>query len=93
MNILSKSSFLVAIIVGLSVSSVVTLTISIWEWLENPSGIFHNENGTNWTFVYETASSWFVPTFIISSAISALVLLIFKGILLLRKNRESKGSE
>lgn len=87
MNILRKNSILVAILVGLSIACVVTITITIWEWLENPSGIFHNQDGTNWTFVFETASSWFVPTFIIFSAIVAVVHLALRGILLLRKDR------
>lgn len=87
MNILRKNSLLVAILVGLSIACVVTITITIWEWLENPSGIFHNQDGTNWTFVFETASSWFVPTFFIASAIVAVVHLALRGILLLRKDR------
>ncbi len=87
MNILNKNSLLVAITAGFTISCVVTLTITLWEWLENPSGIFHSQDGTNWTFVFETASSWFVPTFINASVIVALVHLALKGILLLKKYR------
>ncbi len=36
---------------------------SLWNWLENPSGIFHDENGTRWAFIRDTAESWFLPSF------------------------------
>ena len=42
----------------------VTLIVVVWEWLENPGGIFHNENGINWGFVLDTAISWLVPIFV-----------------------------
>ncbi len=38
--------------------------MAAWSWIENPSGIFHNENGTNWKFVWDTGISWFLPTLI-----------------------------
>ncbi len=43
-------------------SVMVTLVIVLWEWLENPGGIFHGVNGTQWQFVYDTAISWLLPT-------------------------------
>ena len=49
---------------GAAVSSAVTVIVVIWEWIENPGGIFHSEVGTNWEFVLDTAISWFVPTFV-----------------------------
>ena len=88
MNIFRKNSLVVAILIGLAIASVVTVYITIWEWLENPSGIFHDQYGTNWAFVYDTASSWFVPTFINASIVSLLTHLAFKGILWLRKHRQ-----
>ena len=87
LNIFKRNSLIVAIIAGFFIASLVTLTITLWEWLENPSGIFHDQNGTNWTFVYETASSWFVPTFINASVVVALIHLASKGIMWLRKRR------
>ena len=65
---------------GFSIAFIVTLVITIWEWIENPSGIFHNENGTNWSFVFETASSWFLPTFVNASAIGAAFHLLLSGV-------------
>ena len=48
---------------GAFVSATVTVIVVIWEWIENPGGIFRSELGTNWQFVSDTAISWFVPTF------------------------------
>jgi hypothetical protein len=67
--------------VGFISAFILTFIITLWEWLENPAGIFHNDNGTNWFFVYETAKSWFVPTFInvtVFSAVAHLLLSLIK---------------
>jgi hypothetical protein len=61
--------------VGVVVSFIVTLIIVIWEWLENPGGIFRSEIGTNWNFVFDTATSWFVPTFIYVALIASALHL------------------
>jgi hypothetical protein len=68
---------LTSLTIGLTSAFILTLIITIWEWIENPSGIFHNGKGTNWTFVYDTAISWFVPTFINVTVISAIVYFLF----------------
>ena len=48
-------------IVGLVAGLVIGISMTVSEWRLNPSGIFHNEQGTNWTIVAETAFSWFWP--------------------------------
>lgn len=53
-----------ALAIGAIVSIFVTVVVCIWEWVENPGGIFHNAVGTNWQFVLETATSWLIPTFV-----------------------------
>lgn len=68
------------IAVGTVVSLTITLIVVIWEWLENPAGIFHNGNGTNWNFVLDTAISWFVPTFIHVAVIAAIAHLLWSAI-------------
>ena len=60
---------------GAAASSVVTIVVVVWEWLENPGGIFRNELETNWKFIYDTAISWFVPTFIYLAVIASVVHL------------------
>lgn len=59
-----EKSLRTGIILGLSISVAVTAVICVWEWIENPGGIFHDANGTNWQFVFETGISWLVPTFL-----------------------------
>jgi hypothetical protein len=61
--------------VGAIVSSSVTVIVVVWEWLENPGGIFHSEVGTNWEFVFDTAISWFIPTFIYATIIASVLHL------------------
>jgi hypothetical protein len=57
--------------VGAAASSVVTIAVVVWEWLENPGGVFRNELGTNWKFISDTAISWFAPTFIYLTLIAS----------------------
>ncbi|WP_299790379.1 hypothetical protein [uncultured Shewanella sp.] len=64
------------LLIGAIVSVLVTLIILVWEWVENPGGIFRDQNGTNWSFVFDTASSWFVPTFLYTALIVALLYLV-----------------
>ncbi len=54
-------SWYLGIVVGLLTGLLVALAMTLADWWLNPSGIFHNEQGTNWTFVTETAISWFWP--------------------------------
>jgi hypothetical protein len=51
-------------VTGAFVSATVTVIVVIWEWIENPGGIFRSELETNWQFISDTAISWFVPTFV-----------------------------
>jgi hypothetical protein len=61
--------------VGVAISSTVTVIIVIWEWLENPGGIFRGDGGTNWGFVFDTAISWFVPTFVYAALFASALHL------------------
>ena len=74
---INKHFWLFGLTIGAISASIVTIIITVWEWIENPSGIFHDQNGTNWSFVYDTAISWFVPTFIQVSIISAIMHILF----------------
>jgi hypothetical protein len=68
------------IVVGVAVSTVVTLIVVTWEWLENPGGIFRNGDGTNWNFILETAISWFVPTLIYTAIIASVLKLAWTAL-------------
>lgn len=68
---------------SLGVSTVVTAIATEWDWLKNPGGIFHDESGTNWPFVADTAISWFVPTLIYTFALFTIAAI---GLRLIRTN-------
>lgn len=77
---------------GLFVSLAVSLIIVLWEWLENPNGIFHGQQGTHWDNVFDTAISWFVPTFIYVALIIAVVQLIYSAIKWLKATLKSESN-
>lgn len=59
--------------VGMVSGVVAMLVFSLWDWILNPGGIFHDAHGTNWPIVVETAASWLIPTFLIVWASVAIV--------------------
>jgi len=65
---------------GALVSATVTIIMVIWEWLENPGGIFRNDSGTNWGFIFDTAISWLIPTFIAVSVIASVIHMLWLGV-------------
>lgn len=58
-----------AFIVGILLATIMTLI----DWTENPSEIFHDDTGTRWNFVYETFSSWLWPTSLFAFPIITLI--------------------
>lgn len=74
-SVFSSALWWLGLAVGGTVSLSVTVIVVIWEWLENPGGIFHSETGTNWEFVFDTAISWFVPTFVYVTIIASVLHL------------------
>ncbi len=81
------SRWWLGIAVGAAVSAAVTLVIVIWEWLENPGGIFRDESGTRWEFILDTAVSWFVPTFLYVAVIASVLHLAWSGVKRLKKTQ------
>ena len=71
--------------IGLVVAVLFALIFSIWDLVENPGGIFRDSNGTNWNFVWDTAASWFVPTFIDTTIMASIAHIIFSGLRLIKK--------
>lgn len=65
---------------GAITSVATTLFMTIWEWLENPGGIFRGPDGTNWRFLMETAISWLIPTFVYVSVVAIVGHLVVSGI-------------
>jgi|GEM_PF-1053037 len=68
-----KKYWFLGLATGFIAASLTTLIITVWEWIENPGGIFRDSSGTNWGFVYDTAISWFPPTFLYISIDATVV--------------------
>jgi hypothetical protein len=74
---MNRKPWILGGLIGVSVGLVIALTMSYVDWRHNPLGIFHDELGTNWDFVLETAVSWFVPVALIAFILSIAVFLWF----------------
>jgi len=61
-------------------STLLALTVTLWEWLENPGGIFRGSEGTHWSFVAETAVSWLVPGFCYLALVGLVGHLLLSGL-------------
>ena len=72
---------------GLSVGALVAAVMTFLDWWQNPSGIFHDGQGTRWGIVLETAVSWFWPV-----AISAFVVAAIARFLLALKGANGEGA-
>lgn len=81
---------------GLSFAAGLAILLSsiftVWDWAENPGEIFRGAAGTNWQFVYETAASWFVPTFLYTFVIACALHLVASKLLVLIRNRKNSAS-
>lgn len=87
MNISLKKTALFGVFVGSIMSIAVTVYVTLWEWIENPGGIFHDSNGTHWRFVFDTAVSWLWPTFLTWMFVGIFVHLLYAFV------RRKSGSE
>lgn len=52
---------------GVTIGVGVAAAATLLDWRFNPAGIFHDEDGTRWSVVWETAVSWFVPVALVAS--------------------------
>ena len=66
-----------AIFFGVALGLFVASLMTFLDWRENPSGIFHGDNGTNWVFVRETFSSWFSPVAVPASIFALSGVFLF----------------
>lgn len=77
---------------GFTAAVLITLVFTAWDWSSNPGGIFRDQAGTNWQFVYETAISWFVPTFLYGTVLIGLLHLCASGVVRM-KERLAKSDD
>ncbi|QFU22392.1 hypothetical protein FM038_009655 [Shewanella eurypsychrophilus] len=87
---LSKQFWGFGLLVGALGASLITSVITLWELIENPGEIFRNAQGVNWSFVFDTASSWFIPSFLYLALISAIAHLSISA-LTRGLNKSSQG--
>jgi len=76
--------------IGFAVSVLVTIVVCVWEWVQNPGGIFHDDEGTNWQFFFETAWSWLIPTFIYTVVAVSLAHVLWMSMTLVVKKLTNK---
>ena len=72
MAIRAKSWYLGAL-VGVTAGLLVATSMTAIDWRVNPSGLFHDENGTDWPIVAETAFSWFWPVAVVALVLTVIV--------------------
>lgn len=75
--LLRRNSLVFALLTGILVSITVTGIVMIMEWQENPAGIFHDETGVHWHFVFDTVISWIVPVFLYTLVFAFLLHLVW----------------
>ena len=68
-----------ALIFSVAGAILISAGVTLWEWLENPSGIFHDDTTTHWQIVYETAVSWLVPSAAYLFLVAVMAQLIWHG--------------
>ncbi len=73
----TKKQAILVVVIGIALGIIVATIMTTLDWRLNPSGIFHNEQGTHWEVVFETAFSWFLPVTMAASAATAILLFLF----------------
>ena len=73
---MKTKNWIIGILSGLFSGMVVAVIMTYHDWQLNPSGIFHNEDGTHWPVVWETALSWLLPIWALVSGLVLICLLI-----------------
>ncbi len=71
---MKSSSWLLGAGTGFGVGFAVAATMTFLDWRLNPGGIFHDEMGTHWKVVWDTAISWFLPVAAIATVTVWVVL-------------------
>ena len=72
---MTRKYVLLALLFGAGVGLTVAAVMTFLEWRLNPGGIFHGAEGTNWSFVMDTALSWFGPVFVFASVLALPVAI------------------
>lgn len=85
------SPLLKASLIAAGLSAILAATMSLIDWRENPTGIFRNDEGTNWNFVWDTFQSWFWPSLIGLAPVLSAASLLYKAALKAKPSRPEKN--
>jgi ABC-type dipeptide/oligopeptide/nickel transport system permease component len=93
-NFILKKFWAFGLFIAFWLALILAIVFSVWSWIENPGGIFRDSVGTNWRFVYDTAESWFNPTFLYTFVIaSSLHLAANKLRSIFNSKTKSRGND
>ena len=67
---------ILALVTATAVSIVLAVVMTALDWRKNPNGIFHTSEGTNWSIVSDTFSSWIWPGLFLLAPLFLIVILI-----------------
>jgi hypothetical protein len=88
---LYKTNFIVfGLLTGTAFACIVTLSVTTWEVIQNPGGIFRGPEGMNWGFIRDTAVSWLLPTFTDAVIVASVGHLFITGLMRISKNLRRK---
>lgn len=74
-------------IISFILSLLAAIILTYVDWQKNPAGLFHSAEGTDWSIVWETFASWFVPLFF--GLIAVLGFAAYIVYLIKKKNRDT----
>lgn len=66
-------SWYLGVLFALLAGLLVAIPMTVSDWRLNPAGIFHDEQGTDWTIVAETAFSWFWPVALLVLVLTVII--------------------
>ena len=74
---LNRSHIGLAVLNALFASSLLGGLVTFLDWQKNPGDIFRPGGVTDWSIVWETWLSWFVPAFFLVLVLSLTILAIY----------------
>lgn len=75
---------------GIACAVLTTALFTAMDWARNSGGIFRDSSGTDWSIVYDTAASWFVPTLVYVTILAGLGHLVAGGLVSVYRKQISK---
>lgn len=90
---ITKNFWLFGPVSGIVSAVLITIIFTALDWVRNYGEVFRDQSGTNWSIVYETAVSWFLPTLGYITVIATLGHLAVSGILIVYRKYVSKNND